>query len=293
MARFDLADPGWRLVRPRLPDRPGGVPRMGGRRAPGGVFRVLRTGSPRRGLPGRCGPHGTVGNRFSRRAGAGVRLRVFEEPAGKPTGSLQFVDRSGIRARPHAARGRRGRESRRRSLPRRTAHQDQRDGRSARWSIGAACRRRSCLCRGRPRARRRRARCRRPMPRPGARSPAVATTRMRPRPDRGAWRARSRPEATGPDGATPGRASAPADADPGAAVPRHARAAPEDRGQIRKDGGTPPRRRPRRVSRAMRRVSPTRCPGHSSPLPMRSSMAPRRPASVSLSPARMPSTTVT
>lgn len=46
MARFDLTDIEWRLIQPLLPNKPRGVARVNDRRVLGGVFRVLRTGSP-------------------------------------------------------------------------------------------------------------------------------------------------------------------------------------------------------------------------------------------------------
>jgi transposase len=43
-----------------------------------GIFYVLRTGSPRRDLPGRYGPYTTVYNDYNRWAKAGAWLRIFE-----------------------------------------------------------------------------------------------------------------------------------------------------------------------------------------------------------------------
>ena len=72
MARFDLTDVEWALIRPLLPNKPRGVARVDDRRVLNGIFWVLRTGSPWRDLPGRYGPHTTIYNRFNRWAKAGV-----------------------------------------------------------------------------------------------------------------------------------------------------------------------------------------------------------------------------
>ncbi len=74
MARFDLSDKEWRLLRPLLPNKPrgvAGVARVDDRRVLNGIFYVLRTGSPWRDLPERYGPYTTVYNRFNRWAAAG------------------------------------------------------------------------------------------------------------------------------------------------------------------------------------------------------------------------------
>ncbi len=56
MARFDLTDFEFDLIRPLLPDKPRGVARVDDRRVLNGIFWVLRTGSPWRDLPERYGP---------------------------------------------------------------------------------------------------------------------------------------------------------------------------------------------------------------------------------------------
>jgi transposase len=72
MARFDLSDAEWSLIKPLLPNKPRGVARVNDRRVLNGIFYVLRTGSPWRDLPERYGPYTTVYNRFNRWARAGV-----------------------------------------------------------------------------------------------------------------------------------------------------------------------------------------------------------------------------
>ncbi len=103
MARFELTDKEWSLIKPLLPDRPRGVARVDDRRVLNGIFYILRTGSPWRDLPERYGPYTTVYNRFNRWAKAGVWLRVAQSPQ-----SMQMIDSSIVRAHLHAAGGKKG-----------------------------------------------------------------------------------------------------------------------------------------------------------------------------------------
>jgi transposase len=109
MARFDLTDFEWELIRPLLPNKPRGVARVDDRRVLNGIFWVLRTGSPWRDLPERYGPYTTVYNRFNRWAKARVWVRVFETLAEKSPDSMQFIDSSIIRAHQQAAAKKGGR----------------------------------------------------------------------------------------------------------------------------------------------------------------------------------------
>ncbi|OQW62081.1 MAG: transposase [Proteobacteria bacterium HN_bin10] len=108
MARFDLSDAEWGLIRPLLPNKPRGVARVNDRRVINGIFYVLRTGSPWRDLPERYGPYTTVYNRFNRWAKAGVWVKIFETLAAKSPHSMAFIDSSIIRAHQHAAGGKKG-----------------------------------------------------------------------------------------------------------------------------------------------------------------------------------------
>ena len=55
MARYDLTDFEWRTIKPLLPNKPRGVPRVDDRRVLNGIFWVLRSGSPWRDVPERYG----------------------------------------------------------------------------------------------------------------------------------------------------------------------------------------------------------------------------------------------
>lgn len=103
MARFDLTDFEWDLIRPQLPNKSRGVARVDDRRVLNGIFWVLRTGSPWRDLPDRYGPPTTIYNRFNRWAKVGVWVRVFETLAEKSPDSMLLIDSSIIRAHQQAA----------------------------------------------------------------------------------------------------------------------------------------------------------------------------------------------
>ena len=56
MARYELTDFEWRVIKPLLPNKPRGVPRVDDRRVLNGIFWILRSGSPWRDVPERYGP---------------------------------------------------------------------------------------------------------------------------------------------------------------------------------------------------------------------------------------------
>jgi transposase len=49
--RSELTDTEWTAIRPMLPNKPRGVPRVNDRRVLNGIFWVLRSGAPWRDLP--------------------------------------------------------------------------------------------------------------------------------------------------------------------------------------------------------------------------------------------------
>lgn len=104
MARYDLSEAEWRIVKPLLPPVGKGKRRQDDRR----IFYVLRTGSPWRDLPERYGPYTTVYNRFNRWARRGVWLAMFEALSDRSPQSLQLIDSSIVRAHQHAAGGKKG-----------------------------------------------------------------------------------------------------------------------------------------------------------------------------------------
>jgi transposase len=70
--RYELSDNEWSIIRPMLPTKPRGVPRVDDRRILNGIFWVLRAGAPWRDLPGIYGPRTTCYNRFVRWRRAGI-----------------------------------------------------------------------------------------------------------------------------------------------------------------------------------------------------------------------------
>jgi transposase len=49
--RYELADYEWAAIKPMLPNKPRGVPRVSDRRVLNSIFWVLRSGAPWRDLP--------------------------------------------------------------------------------------------------------------------------------------------------------------------------------------------------------------------------------------------------
>jgi transposase len=64
--RYELSDYEWTAIKPMLPNKPHGVPRVNDRRVLNGIFWVLRSGAPWRDLPETYGPRTTCYNRFVR-----------------------------------------------------------------------------------------------------------------------------------------------------------------------------------------------------------------------------------
>jgi transposase len=54
--RYELTDHEWTAIKPMLPNKPRGVPRVNDRRVLNGIFWVLRSGAPWRDLPTAFGP---------------------------------------------------------------------------------------------------------------------------------------------------------------------------------------------------------------------------------------------
>jgi transposase len=79
---YELTEYEWTAIKPMLPSKPRGVPRVNDRRVLNGILWVLRSGAPWRNLPESYGSPTTCYNRFVRWQQAGVwdrlaiRLRV-------------------------------------------------------------------------------------------------------------------------------------------------------------------------------------------------------------------------
>ena len=101
--RYELTDHEWTAIRPMLPNKPRGVPRVNDRRVLNGIFWVLRSGAPWRDLPDDFGPYTTCYNRFVRWRRAGVWGSIMDALAKAHDASVQMIDTSIFRVHQHGA----------------------------------------------------------------------------------------------------------------------------------------------------------------------------------------------
>jgi transposase len=95
--RYELSDYEWSVIKPMLPNKPRGIPRVDDRRILNGIFWVLRSGAPWRDLPCSYGPPTTCYNRFVRWRRAGVWDRLMEVLAAAHDAAVQMIDTSIVR----------------------------------------------------------------------------------------------------------------------------------------------------------------------------------------------------
>ncbi len=93
----------WTAIKPKLPNKPRGVPRVNDRRVLNGIFWVLRSGAPWRDLPEMFGPYTTCYNRFIRWRRAGVWGRIMDALAAAHDAADQMIDTSIVRVHQHGA----------------------------------------------------------------------------------------------------------------------------------------------------------------------------------------------
>jgi transposase len=101
--RYELSDDEWAAIKPMLPNKPRGVPRVNDRRVLNGIFWVLRSGAPWRDLPDNFGPYTTCYNRFVRWRRAGVWAKLMSALAGAHDAAVQMIDTSIVRVHQHGA----------------------------------------------------------------------------------------------------------------------------------------------------------------------------------------------
>jgi transposase len=101
--RYELSDHEWVVIKPMLPNKPRGVPRVNDRRVLNGIFWVLRSGAPWRDLPESFGPPTTCYNRFVRWRRAGVWDRIMEALAAAQDAAVQMIGTSIVRVHQHGA----------------------------------------------------------------------------------------------------------------------------------------------------------------------------------------------
>jgi transposase len=101
--RYELSDYEWRTIKPMLPNKPRGVPRVNDRRVLNGIFWIQRSCAPWRDLPENCGPPTTCYNRFVRWRRAGVWDLIMEALATAHDKAVQMIDTSIVRVHQHGA----------------------------------------------------------------------------------------------------------------------------------------------------------------------------------------------
>ena len=101
--RYELTDNEWSAIKPMLPNKPRGVPRVNDRRVLNGIFWVLRSGAPWRDLPDNFGPYTTCYNRFVRWRRAGVWAKLMSALAAAHDAAVQMIDTSIVRVHQHGA----------------------------------------------------------------------------------------------------------------------------------------------------------------------------------------------
>jgi len=101
--RYELSDYEWTTIKPMLPNKPRGVPRVNDRRVLNGIFWVLRSGAPWRDLPETYGPRTTCYNRFVRWRRAGVWDQIMGALAAGHDAAVQMIDTSVVRVHQHGA----------------------------------------------------------------------------------------------------------------------------------------------------------------------------------------------
>jgi transposase len=92
--RYELADCEWNAIKPMLPNKPRGIPRVNDRRVLNGIVWVLGSGAPWRDLPEAFGPYTTCYNRFVRWRRAGVWSRIIDALAAAHDATVQMIDTS-------------------------------------------------------------------------------------------------------------------------------------------------------------------------------------------------------
>src|SRR5262249_29919343 len=90
-------------IKPMLPNKPRGVPRVNDRRVLNGIFWVLGSGAPWRDLPDSFGPYTTCYKRFVRWRRAGVWGKIMNALAGAHDANVQMIDTSIVRVHRHGA----------------------------------------------------------------------------------------------------------------------------------------------------------------------------------------------
>ena len=101
---FWLSEAQFARLKPLLPNKPRGVPRVDDRRVISGIIHVIRNGLMWKDAPPVYGPHKTLYNRFVRWSQAGVFDRIFAELAVESTATdTVMIDATHLKAHRTAA----------------------------------------------------------------------------------------------------------------------------------------------------------------------------------------------
>ena len=103
MARYEMTDFEWRVIKPLLPQNSRGVPRVDDKRVLNGIFWVLRSGAPWADLPSRYGPHTTCYNRFRRWTKSGIWDRIMDAITDAYDGDVRMIAGTSVRVHHSAA----------------------------------------------------------------------------------------------------------------------------------------------------------------------------------------------
>jgi len=95
--RYELTDYEWVAIKPFLPNKARGVPRVNDGHGLNGIFWVLRSGAPWRDLPDNFGPYTTCCNRFVRWRSAGVWDQLMNALTAGHDAAVQMIDTSIVR----------------------------------------------------------------------------------------------------------------------------------------------------------------------------------------------------
>ena len=95
--RYELADYEWTAIRPFLPTKQRGVPRVDDRRVLNGIFWILRSGAPWRDLPENIGPYPQ--RRARPATTAPVTIIVADKPSQTVNSALSAATSSNVEAR--------------------------------------------------------------------------------------------------------------------------------------------------------------------------------------------------
>lgn len=108
MGRYDLTDFEWESIKPHLPNKPRGVPRVDDRRVLNGIFWCVRSGAPWADMPARYGLPTTIYSRFNRWRKAGEWDRLMDAITKAYDGNVQMIDTSVVCVHQQGATAKRG-----------------------------------------------------------------------------------------------------------------------------------------------------------------------------------------